>query len=154
MNKNNDVISGATFVTLSMLIFAVSFQIPASQHGLSPAAFPRFIAACIFILGIIQVKASMKGGGEQHKAHDESNESIKSYVLRVLVFLVSCFLYINSLKIFGFVIVTPLLVAVTMYLFNERKWLRIASVSILTTVLLYSIFRIIFRVPLPRSLFW
>jgi hypothetical protein len=41
-----------------------------------------------------------------------------------------------------------------MLVFNEKKWYRIVWVSILTTALLYGVFRMIFRVPLPRFSLW
>jgi len=41
-----------------------------------------------------------------------------------------------------------------MLVFDEKRWLKIVATSIITTSLLYILFRIIFRVPLPRfSLF-
>jgi len=58
------------------------------------------------------------------------------------------------LPITGYVVATPPFIAGIMLVFNEKRWYKIVATSIITTSLLYILFRIIFRVPLPRfSLF-
>ena len=54
----------------------------------------------------------------------------------------------------GYILATPLLAALAMYLFGERKPVRIVFVSLLAAVTMYFVFRGIFRVPLPRSIIW
>jgi hypothetical protein len=41
-----------------------------------------------------------------------------------------------------------------MLIFAEKKWYRIVLVSTITSAILYSVFRMIFRVPLPRFSLW
>jgi len=62
--------------------------------------------------------------------------------------------YTRLLPITGYVVATPPFIVGIMLVFNEKHWLKIVSTSIITTSLLYILFRIIFKVPLPRfSLF-
>ena len=59
------------------------------------------------------------------------------------------FFYIRILTLVGYVVATPPFVAGTMLLFNEKKWFLIVTVSIVTAVLFYILFRIVFKIPLP-----
>lgn len=72
-----------------------------------------------------------------------------------LVILAAAMLvYALSMEDLGYVIVTPPLAALAMWLFGERKPLKIILVSVLISIILYWIFRSAFRVPLPRSFIW
>jgi uncharacterized membrane protein len=62
--------------------------------------------------------------------------------------------YTRLLPVTGYVVATPPFIAGIMLVFRERRWLKIVATSIITSSLLYILFRIIFKVPLPRfSLF-
>ena len=54
----------------------------------------------------------------------------------------------------GYLIATPVLIAGAMLIFNEKRWYRVLLVSVLTTLVLYILFRMVFRVPLPRNPLW
>ena len=71
-----------------------------------------------------------------------------------LLLAVTSLLYTRFVQVAGYIIATPLFIAAAMLIFNEKKWYRIVSVSIVTTSVLYVVFRLLFRVPLPRITLW
>jgi hypothetical protein len=59
-------------------------------------------------------------------------------------------LYVFVIELVGYLVSTPFLIAFSVFTFGERRPVRIALVSIVTTAVLYYLFRMVFRVPLPR----
>jgi len=110
----------------------------------------RFISACLLILSVvllIQGVTGVKKNSEQKKTKLILN---KIFILRLLLMILLAFFYTRILSLTGYIIATPPFVAGAMLLFNEKRWIWIIAVSIITTALLYVLFRMIFRVPLPR----
>ncbi len=62
--------------------------------------------------------------------------------------------YVAIIDTVGYLVATPPFLVGSMVLFGERKVWRILLVSLVTTVVLFGLFRIIFRVPLPVSSLW
>ena len=69
----------------------------------------------------------------------------------ILIFLVVTYLYINSLVVVGFVIATPVYLAILMISSGSRRWKEIALVSLLTGVGVYFFFDKAFQVILPSG---
>jgi len=138
------------FIVISITIYILTYQFPQQTVALSPKVFPRFVSTCLFILSItllIQGIAGVKKNSERKKTKLILN---KIFILRLLLMILLAFFYTRILSLTGYIIATPPFVAGAMLLFNEKRWIWIIAVSIITTVLLYVLFRIIFRVPLPR----
>lgn len=74
-------------------------------------------------------------------------ESIE--IKEIVIFLVLTYIYIRSLDFLGFLLATPLYIAVLMIGSGSRRWKEIALVSILTAVGIYLFFDKIFQVILP-----
>jgi putative tricarboxylic transport membrane protein len=58
-------------------------------------------------------------------------------------------IYVLVINWVGYLWITPFFVAGTMLCFKEKRVLRIILVSVLTTGILFFVFRIVFKVPLP-----
>ncbi len=145
-----DIFLSIIFIVISITIYILTYQFPQQTVALSPKVFPRFVSTCLFILSItllIQGIAGVKKNSEQKKTKLTLN---KIFILRLLLMIILAFLYTRILSLTGYIIATPPFVAGAMLLFNEKRWFWIIAVSIITTALLYVLFRMIFRVPLPR----
>ena len=135
---------------ISMTIFILTYQFPQQTVALSPAVFPRFVSTCLFIISLtllIQGIAGIKKDSKQKKVKFTLN---KVFIIRLLLMTFLAFFYTRILTIVGYVVATPPFVAGTMLLFNEKRGIWIIAVSIITTALLYILFRIVFKIPLPR----
>ena len=78
----------------------------------------------------------------------------RSYVIRFVLLMATGFLYTRIMRFTGYVVATPVFIASSMLIFNQKKWHRIVIVSVVTTAVLYTVFRMAFRVPLPRFTLW
>ncbi|MBN2545923.1 MAG: tripartite tricarboxylate transporter TctB family protein [Spirochaetes bacterium] len=149
----NEIIYGTLFLLISILFFALTFQFPDITIALSPKVFPRFVSSCLFILSLALIFQGIKKQ-IQEKGELKKLEINKVFIIRFILLFVFAVIYMNILEFLGYVIATPLFIAISLIIFNEKRWYIIVLISILTTLVLYAIFRIVFRVPLPRFIFW
>ena len=149
-----EIFLSIVFMVISMTIYILTYQFPQQTVALSPKVFPRFVSICLFILSVtllIQGIAGVKKDSEQKKVELTLN---KIFIIRLLLMIILAFFYTRILPLAGYLVATPPFLAGAMLLFNEKRWFRVMAVSIITTALLYILFRIVFKVFLPRfSLF-
>ena len=149
-----EIIIGIFLMILSFVFYAVSYQFPEQTLAFSPKIFPRFVSICLFIISAVLV---IQGVTAVRKSSREKKPELtipKAFLLRLFLGILVGYAYTRLLPITGYVVATPPFMAGIMLVFNEKRWLRIVATSVITTGMLYILFRIIFRVPLPRfSLF-
>jgi len=145
-----EILLSIFFMIISMTVYVLTYQFPKQTVALSPKVFPQFVSACLFILSLvllIQGITGVKKESEQKKVKLALNNI---FLLKMLTMIILAFFYIRVLPLTGYKIATPLFLASSMLLFNEKRWFMIVIVSIVATALLYILFRIVFKIPLPR----
>lgn len=149
----NEIIFGAVFMLISVFCFCMTFRFPELRIALSPTVFPRFVTVSLFILSSLLlaqgIRKQVKSRGEGQKVQIN-----RAYLIRFVLLGVTGLLYTRIMRLTGYIVATPLFIAGSMLIFNEKKWHRVVLVSVVTTAVLYSVFRMIFRVPLPRLNLW
>jgi len=165
-----DIVFGIIFAVLSIIFYIGTLSFPKFSIGINPKVYPLIIIISTFALsvtlmvqGILKLKkeklprATAKTSTEKSSSERSSTEVTLprgKTALKLIVLAIVMLAYAIGFEPLGYIIVTPLLMAFTMYLFGERKPLRIIAVSVLVSVTLYWVFRTVFRVPLPRSIIW
>ena len=165
-----DIVFGIIFAVLSIIFYIGTLSFPKFSIGINPKVYPLIIIISTFALsvtlmvqGILKLKkeklprATTKTSTEKSSSERSSTEVTLprgKTALKLIVLAIVMLAYAIGFEPLGYIIATPLLMAFTMYLFGERKPLRIIAVSVLVSVTLYWIFRTVFRVPLPRSIIW
>ena len=149
----SEIVFGAVFMLLSIFFFAVTFSFPEITIALSPTVFPRFVTVCLFLLSSLLLA---QGIGKQRKKDPAKSRQIidRAYLLRFILLAAAGFLYTRIIRYTGYVVATPLFIASAMLIFAEKKWYRIVSIAAGVTAVLYLVFRMVFRVPLPRFSLW
>lgn len=153
-----EIIIGVFLMILSFAFYALTYQFPEQTLAFSPKIFPRFVGVCLFIISsvlLIQGITTVRRCSREEKPKPTIDKALnKAFLIRLFLGILIGYAYTRLLPITGYVVATPPFIAGIMLVFNEKRWLKIAATSIITTSLLYILFRIIFRVPLPRfSLF-
>jgi putative tricarboxylic transport membrane protein len=72
-------------------------------------------------------------------------------IKEILIFVTVTIAYIQSLDFFGFLIATPVYLAILMISSGSRRWKEIALVSLLTAAGVYFFFDRVFQVILPSG---
>jgi len=153
-----EIIIGVFLMILSFAFYALTYQFPEQTLAFSPKIFPRFVGVCLFIISsvlLIQGIIAVRRGSREEKLNLTIDKALdKAFLIRLFLGILIGYAYTRLLPITGYVVATPPFIAGIMLVFNEKRWYKIVATSIITTSLLYILFRIIFRVPLPRfSLF-
>lgn len=149
----SEIIFGAVFMLLSTFFFAMTFTFPEITIALSPKVFPRFVTICLFLLSSLLL---VQGIAKQRKEHPAQPpvKIDRAYLLRFILIAAAGFFYTRIIRHTGYIAATPPFIAAAMLVFAEKKWYRIVLVSVGTTAVLYVVFRMVFRVPLPRLGLW
>ncbi len=150
-----EIILSIILIIVAIIVFALTFQFPHQTVALAPTAFPRFISASLMILSIVLlgqgISGISKGTSGQKKEKLKYN---KAFILKLILMIFLAFLYTRVIGKIGYLLATPPFIAGNMLLFKERRIVWISGMSLVTTVLLYFLFRMIFKIPIPRfSLF-
>ena len=147
-----NIVIGVLLIVISALFFAGTWSFPDDGGHVSPRVFPRMIAGCMFILASILVGQSLLER-LRNVIDNQSSAPIKEHAQRwwriVSVFIVG-FAYTQVLDSFGYVVSTIPFLAAMVMLFQEKRWYVIVAVSLLGTSIFYIVFRLVFKVPLPR----
>jgi len=157
-----DIICGFLAGAVSLLFYVGTLSFPDISIGINPRAYPLVIIIASFALSLLLIaQGAMKMRREKAPAREGEGGATRARTLPkgktawYLVMLTAGMLaYALSMEDLGYIVVTPFLTALTMWLFGERKPLKIIFVSVLVSIVLYWIFRSVFRVPLPRSFIW
>ena len=152
-----DVICGLLAGAVSLLFYIGTLSFPDMSIGINPRAYPLVIIVAAFALSVLLiVQGAMKMRREKGTAEVAAARTLpRGKTTWYLVVLTAGMLaYALSMEDLGYIVVTPFLTALTMYLFGERRPFRIILVSVLVSIILYWVFRSVFRVPLPRSFIW
>jgi hypothetical protein len=150
----SNIVVGAILLALSASLFAATFSFPKLTVALSPTVFPRFVTVGLFILSALLLIQGLSRRLGQRGGTAPAGAPKRAFVLRFLLLGAGALLYVLLLEPAGYLLATPPFLVGAMLLFGERKWHRLLSVSVLSTVVLYGLFRMVFRVPLPRSPLW
>ncbi|MCL1818472.1 MAG: tripartite tricarboxylate transporter TctB family protein [Spirochaetaceae bacterium] len=135
---------GLGFMALAVFIFVIANGFLKADKGIGPGDYPKVVAAGLFILGaILAVDSFLRGFPPLTEKIDWTK------VRKLIIFIAVTLVYVQSMRLLGFIVVTPVFLCFGMYFFGYRKWLTITLVSICVTASIHIIFREIFLVMLP-----
>lgn len=146
MSKRSDVLSG-TIVSLVGLIFLLStIGMRKPRIGLGSAGFPRLVTVCMIISGVLLIVRALLS----KKEHAARSRIDSRFVFSLVGLTISFILYVYLFEKLGFILTTGLLLFFAMYVFGSKKILLNAVLSVVTSIAIYYVFTIIFKIPLPR----
>lgn len=148
-----DIVCGLIAGALAILFFIGTLSFPKSSIGINPRVYPFVVIFSTFALSATLVA---QGFLKQKRTKNPPAKTLPrgTTALKLIALAAGMLIYVFALEPLGYIVVTPLLMALTMLLFGERKPLKIVAVSALVSIALYWVFRTVFRVPLPRSVIW
>ena len=157
MSRNSEQILAIGIFTFC--VFTYFILIPTIPLGIdtdaelgffSPRVFPKVITALIAILSVFLGINAFKSKMNKTETESESRENVSAYSGAGIVLAVG-FIYTYMLDWIGYTLSTPIVLAFYLKFFGAKNWIKIALISILTTVLLYFFFGKILKVMLPTG---
>jgi putative tricarboxylic transport membrane protein len=150
-----DIVYGSLIACISLVFYLATIEFPSSSIGIDPRVFPRIIIGATFALSILLlVQGIFKIRKTRNIEKAGSSLPRGKTAVKLIILVAASLVYALVFEMVGFVLATPVLIAVVMTLFGERKPIRILLVAGITSIVLYLVFRGLFRVPLPRSFIW
>ena len=118
-------------------------------HAPSPAFFPGLLTLCLLVLAILLFVQGLRdvNAGVWLAEHPASLAKPAAGLLLLVG-------YVAALPQLGFVVASIPFFAVLTRLSGERRWLWIVAPSIVIPLVLFGLFRYVFRILLPQADFW
>ncbi len=149
MTNKADCLTGCGIVALAVAAYHSATGLSEASAGLGAGGFPKFVALCLGVLGLIQVVVSYLN---LKKYPDQEKKVLNKKELLGAFFLVIGFaLYIVLVKPLGYIIATGLFLLLFFFIYGERKWIRMIIVSVCFSVICYYLFKNVFYVMLPAG---
>ncbi len=149
MTNKADCIAGCGIAVLAGLVYSGAGRFPKTPTGLGAGGFPKFIAVCLGILGLLLAMKSFlqmkKNGGRDQKVLCR-NDLLGSGALVVLFYM-----YIILVKPLGYMVSTTLFFFLFMVIYGERKWLCMCIISVCFSVIAFFLFKNVFYIMLPQG---
>lgn len=128
------------FLLLGIFIVVTSNKMDASE-----GTFPTMVGWLTVLVSVVQLYNDIR-------KKECKNVFENSCILKVVVATVILFAYVLLLKKIGYIVDTILLAAVTMWFLNYRNVKAILLSSVGFTLIVYAIFKVLLKVPLPASI--
>ncbi|MFC5604343.1 tripartite tricarboxylate transporter TctB family protein [Sporosarcina koreensis] len=161
VSKMRDVHSGIFLLFVSVIMFSATLsfkKLTTSQIG--PAFMPQvisFLIAVVSIVIIIQGLKKVKASREESTsstAEVEENVSEEVTYKPVILSFISMAVYVVVMPIVGFLITTAVYMFFQMMILSskpERRWLLFLVVSVVSSGVIYYVFRNVFYIMLPNG---
>lgn len=142
----SDISTGGILLLLSAIGFLMAGQFGNGQ-AYGPDFFPKLIltllaisAAMLIVGGVLRLKK------EKSVSHIQWD---RSAVRKIILFIVLLITYILLFFWVGFIISTILFLFAAQWIFGLRKVVLLAGVAVILPIILYFIFTMAFKIPLP-----
>ena len=147
MRKRN-LISAVVLLMVSIAYGFLTANLPtrAIENSTQPSFFPWVIAVCLFILSFTLLVQGVLALGNTRTPAPITIPSWKSGLG-----LISAIAYLIVLPELGFVLANIFIFAILMWLYGERRPVRLAAGSILIPLAIFLIFRELFQIRLPSG---
>ena len=156
------IIMSMLILLFGVVIFANSFGFPELQGGALPDAgvWPRIIAILLIVCSVLALINDLKAykksreipDAEKPKKEDAEGYDPKGRVRMIGSILILGLYSLLGLRYLGFVTSTLLVIPAVMLWLGERKWLRIALLTVIMTFACVFIFCKFMLIPLPRGM--
>ena len=142
------------FVVLGSLALIVSLKLPFSTPVTKiggPGTFPTvFLIIIIVFSAILAVTELFQSFSASKTSGSPSAIQIeKKDVIRILLLIATVTIYIAFLDTVGFIVFTPFLIVISLWLFGYRHIIISPVLAIGFTVLMHLLFRVFLKISLP-----
>lgn len=144
-----DRISGSFWFVFSVIVTIESYRLGLGTLHQPGPGFLFFWAS--IALGIMALVILIRAWEKKKTGEPEVSIFGKQNILKIILVLISVFLYALFMEKLGFILVTLLLFIFLLGMIEKKRWFFTVFVSILVTVIAYLIFETWLKSQLPRG---
>lgn len=149
--KLNDVTSGAILLVFSIILGTAARGLPNPGDQLyGPAFFPEWIALAMGISAIIMIVTSRRQIGAQPFVRFDDWVRDPRRVLQFALIPTAVIFYVYRVDVFGFMLTAVIVLAGLLFALGIRT-IVVLPTTVGIVLLIYAIFDMLLRVPLPRG---
>lgn len=147
--KRADIIAGILGIALCFLIFYITNSFPEDQIvSVGPAFFPRLLAAGLGIFSVVLLlSACTRKHLETHSSFSFKDRGIQRGIISVGATVIYCLIF----EYLGFITCTIIYLIFLMILLKDRHYIQIAITSIIVTIAVFFIFKVLLNITLPMG---
>ena len=155
--KHTHLFEAVVFLLIIAVFYVFSFEFnrPIEIYRFGATAWPRVIIGALLLATLGNIWFQYKFGSASQvtlgQNEDEADFSDPKTVRRMAAVLVTPLVFAWLLKPVGIYFSAPFFIAAIMWLFGERRWKAILSVTVLIYVLFIGLFLFILNAPLPQG---
>lgn len=145
--KRANIVASLLLIALACFYAYLTSRLPDRNlpNTLGSDFMPWLLTTVLFLLSFwLLLQNCVQGTTENFNPDISIKEGLGIVFLTVFIYL-----YVKAIQFFGFILITPLFLAVLMWISGSRKWKEIVFVSIGSSFCIYLFFQKIFRVILP-----
>ncbi len=147
MTPKADFFSGIGIAIFAAVFFIMAGTYPEAEgYGLGPGGFPRIVTGTMFVLGVL---LSLNSFVVARRGVKEDVRVTVPELLNMLLLAAAFLGYIFVIQYLGYIITTVIFLFLFMYLYGDRKWKRMALVTVIGTAATYALFKYVFLIYLP-----
>jgi hypothetical protein len=158
MDKRKDVAFALAIAVFGLVLVVLSRQVTVGslRDPLGPRLLPTACGVLLFVGGAgLAVRRLVRWKELPVVVPAEgASEDVADYpasTWRAMTVWLACFLYAATLERAGFMLLTPVLVAVLLWLLHLRNVVQLAVISVVSTLALYGLFDVLLNVRLPHG---
>ena len=155
--KRNHLVEAAIFLLIVAVFYGFSFQFNQTIeiYRFGATAWPRVIIALLLITTLGNLWFQYKHGSAAQdtigQSDDEADYSDPSTITRMGTILLTPFIFAWLLKPVGIYFSAPFFIASIIWLFGERRWKAIVTMTVVIYVVFIGLFLVILNAPLPQG---
>lgn len=148
-NYRKELFFPLIFIILGIIVFLESNNFPKTA-----AFFPRLLAVTIILLSLFLILKTLKKVPFEKSISSSKKEQIttkEENIKIVFILLIGLIVYTFIIKYFGYLISTVFLIYYTIFFLKYEKKKNIVGISVIIGVMLFLIFKYLFKTPLPQG---
>ncbi len=158
MNKKIDLVGsiGIALLGVGLLVYAANYPTPTVIFdAVGPMGFPVAIGIFLLVGGGVQSLRTYLfirkygGWGPEEGTEDEPEHDVSKW--RGLLIMAGFFVYFGLLTPVGYLVLTPVALAMALWAMRYRTWPWRALVAVIFTLVSFALFNTVLGVPLPQG---
>ena len=150
--KKGNIITSVLVMALSIYVIVVCMGYPTAEaYGTGapgPGLWPMTAAGCMLVAGLVLFIKAIRTKAEDDTPIEIWTDGTKRVYITMAILVV----YVALLGVLGFIPCTIVMLYIFINWFAKKKPVLTAVISILTTMIIYCIFRFVLEVPVDFGL--
>lgn len=149
--KINDITSGVALLLFSVVLWTSARGLPNPADQLyGPAFFPQWIAAAMFISSAIMIATSLRQAGTTPFVAMQDWVRDPKRLAQFLCVPIAVIFYVYTVDVLGFMVAAGIVLFALLVVLGTRLLPAIPT-TVGVILLIYALFDMLLRVPLPRG---